>query len=173
MSTSPRTGPSKLQPCARLCHVIQWPNFPGFGFHLASKFDRSGYFIEGIVDGSPASYSGLRNDDKIIEVNQELVTSLSRAKVSGRFNFILAFIAAAQVAKRIKNSPGGELTLLVVDAEAEKWYTQQGLSYSDRKLFISTRSPSSKPPTNVNLHRLYPSLSNLYLEEYVNMTQLQ
>lgn len=67
---------------SRLCVIKQWPDFQGFGFNLTSKSGRHGHFVEGIDAESPASYSGLKNGDKIIEVNGEVITTLPHSQVT-------------------------------------------------------------------------------------------
>ena len=84
---SPTEGPITEQPCARLCVVKQWPDFQGFGFNLTSKSGRPGHFVECIDSESPAAYAGLKNSDKIIEVNSEVITSYPHAQVSSFANY--------------------------------------------------------------------------------------
>lgn len=53
----------------RICRIKKRKNFVGYGFNLETKNDDRCHFI-GIVDpNSPASQSGLRGGDKIIEIN--------------------------------------------------------------------------------------------------------
>lgn len=55
-------------PCPRLCHLIKWPDFDGYGFNLHAEKNKSGQFIGKVDDDSPAVLAGLREGDKIIEV---------------------------------------------------------------------------------------------------------
>lgn len=53
----------------RICRIKKRKNFVGYGFNLETKNEDRCQFI-GIVDSySPASQSGLRSGDKIIEIN--------------------------------------------------------------------------------------------------------
>lgn len=53
----------------RICRIKKRKNFNGYGFNLESKSESRCRYI-GIVDSnSPASSSGLRGGDKIIEIN--------------------------------------------------------------------------------------------------------
>ena len=56
-------------PPPRLCHVIKRPDFPGYGFNLHAERTRPGQFIGKVDEGSPAEAAGLREGDRIVEVN--------------------------------------------------------------------------------------------------------
>lgn len=59
--------PSSSQP--RLCHVIKVKDFDGYGFNLHAEKGKPGQYIGKVDDGSPAELAGLRQGDRIIEVN--------------------------------------------------------------------------------------------------------
>ncbi|KAL3842524.1 hypothetical protein ACJMK2_020528 [Sinanodonta woodiana] len=92
----------------RLCHICKWPEFQGYGFNLHS--DKSGQFIGKIDDGSPAEVAGLREGDRIIEVNGVNIESENNT----------------QVITRIKEG-GDETTLLVVDKAADNYYKSNNI----------------------------------------------
>lgn len=57
-------------PAPRLCHLIKWPDFDGYGFNLHSEKTKSNCQYVGKVDNSsPAQAAGLREGDRIVEVN--------------------------------------------------------------------------------------------------------
>lgn len=92
-------------PKPRLCHLIKWEDFNGFGFNLHAEKIKQGQFIGKVDEGSPAESAGLREGDRIIEVNGVNVSNENHK----------------QVVERIKAIPN-ETKMLVVDQEAEKYY---------------------------------------------------
>lgn len=56
--------PRELRP--RLCHLRKGPQ--GYGFNLHSDKSRPGQYIRSVDPGSPAAHSGLRAQDRLIEV---------------------------------------------------------------------------------------------------------
>jgi len=54
---------------ARLCHVIKREDFDGYGFNLHAEKGKPGQYIGKVDDESPAEVAGLRQGDRIIEVN--------------------------------------------------------------------------------------------------------
>ncbi|XP_065165719.1 Na(+)/H(+) exchange regulatory cofactor NHE-RF2 [Atheta coriaria] len=54
---------------SRLCHIAKWDHFDGYGFDLHAEKGKPGQFIGKVDDGSPAQAAGLRQGDRIIEVN--------------------------------------------------------------------------------------------------------
>lgn len=61
--------PRELRP--RLCHLQKGPQ--GYGFNLHSDKSRPGQYIRSVDPGSPAAHSGLRVQDRLIEVLQPLM----------------------------------------------------------------------------------------------------
>ena len=56
-------------PRPRLCHIAKRDDFNGYGFNLHAQKAKPGQYI-GIVDaGSPAEVAGLKEGDRIVEVN--------------------------------------------------------------------------------------------------------
>lgn len=60
------TADSKL---TRLCHVIKRDDFDGYGFNLHAEKGKPGQYIGKVDDDSPAEVAGLKQGDRIIEVN--------------------------------------------------------------------------------------------------------
>uniref|UniRef100_A0AAA9TW84 NHERF family PDZ scaffold protein 2 n=1 Tax=Bos taurus TaxID=9913 RepID=A0AAA9TW84_BOVIN len=63
----------------RLCHLRKGPQ--GYGFNLHSDKSRPGQYIRSVDPGSPAAHSGLRAQDRLIEVNGQNVEGLRHAEV--------------------------------------------------------------------------------------------
>lgn len=82
----------------RLCHVIKVDDFDGYGFNLHAEKGKQGQYIGKVDDGSPAERSGLRQGDRIIEVNGVNIGNETHK----------------QVVQRIK-AIASEVQLLVVD----------------------------------------------------------
>ncbi|XP_035893526.1 Na(+)/H(+) exchange regulatory cofactor NHE-RF3 [Anopheles stephensi] len=94
-STSPKYEP-------RLCHVVKRPDFDGYGFNLHAEKGRPGQYIGKVDDGSPAESAGLRQGDRIIEVNGQNITTETHKKV-------------VELIKAVPN----ETRLLVIDPRAD------------------------------------------------------
>lgn len=82
----------------RLCHVIKRDDFDGYGFNLHAEKGKPGQYIGKVDDNSPAEASGLRQGDRIIEVNGVNIGNETHK----------------QVVQRIK-AIANEVRLLVVD----------------------------------------------------------
>ncbi len=87
---------------ARLCHVTKRPDFDGYGFNLHAEKGRPGQYIGKVDEGSPAESAGLRQGDRIVEVNAVNIGTESHK----------------QVVERIKSVPN-ETRLLVIDPKAD------------------------------------------------------
>lgn len=90
---------------ARLCHIIQWKHFDGYGFNLHAEKGKPGQYIGKVDEGSPAEAAGLKQGDRIIEVNGVNISNENHK----------------QVVQRIKAIPN-QTKLLVVDSEADKYF---------------------------------------------------
>lgn len=102
-SKTPQTnGTADLKYEARLCHVVKRADFDGYGFNLHAEKGRPGQYIGKVDDGSPAESAGLRQGDRIIEVNGTNITSETHKKV-------------VELIKAVPN----ETRLLVIDPRAE------------------------------------------------------
>lgn len=99
-ATPPPSSDLKYE--ARLCHVVKRADFDGYGFNLHAEKGRPGQYIGKVDDGSPAESAGLRQGDRIIEVNGTNITTETHKKV----------------VELIKGVPN-ETKLLVIDPRAE------------------------------------------------------
>lgn len=78
MSSLPDDAPSP-----RLCIIVKWPDFEGYGFNLHAEKSKPGQYIGKVDDNSPAEAAGLREDDRIIEVNGVNIANENHKQVSG------------------------------------------------------------------------------------------
>ena len=68
----------------RLCQLKIWPDFPGYGFNLHAEKGKSAQFIGKIDPKSPAEAAGLREGDRIMEVNGVSVVNETHSEVVKR-----------------------------------------------------------------------------------------
>ena len=94
----------------RLCALRIWPDFQGYGFNLHAEKGKPGQFIGKVDAGSPSEVAGLKEGDRILEVNGNPVAQDSHA----------------QVVQKIK-SRDDQTDLLVVDKEADEYYKDRGI----------------------------------------------
>nr|ACO15739.1 Na+/H+ exchange regulatory cofactor NHE-RF2 [Caligus clemensi] len=103
----------KIEGKPRLCKLTMWSDFDGYGFNLHAEKSRPGQYVGKVDDGSPAGAAGLREGDRIIEVNGFNISSENHK----------------HVVSRIKSIPN-ETDLLVVDKETDRIYGESGLVIS-------------------------------------------
>ena len=78
-SLSPKLNKLKLDesaPKPRLCHLKKWPHFQGYGFNLHAERSKMGQHIGKVDADSPADPAGLKEGDRIIEVNFVNISNL-------------------------------------------------------------------------------------------------
>ncbi len=97
-------------PRPRNCHIVKRPDFQGYGFNLHAEKARPGQFIGKVDENSPAEDAGLREGDRIIEVNGVNISQENHK----------------QVVQRIK-AISNETSLLVVDKSTDEYYKKQGI----------------------------------------------
>ncbi|XP_044256456.1 Na(+)/H(+) exchange regulatory cofactor NHE-RF2 [Tribolium madens] len=68
-------------PKARLCHIKKWDHFDGYGFNLHAEKGKPGQYIGKVDDNSPAEAAGLRQGDRILEVNGEPIANKTHKQV--------------------------------------------------------------------------------------------
>lgn len=96
----------KLVP--RLCHIVRWSDFNGYGFNLHAEKGKAGQFIGKVDEGSPAEAAGLKQGDRIVEVNGTNIGNENHQQVVGRIK-----------------AGGEETRLLVVDPETDQHYKDE------------------------------------------------
>ncbi|NXN96368.1 NHRF3 protein, partial [Rhinopomastus cyanomelas] len=92
----------------RICKMVKGPS--GFGFNLNMIKNKPGLFITKVQEQGPADAAGVENDDFLVEVNGENVTSESYDKVVARIQ-----------------ESGDRLTLLVCSKDAYKHFQGQNI----------------------------------------------
>jgi len=108
-----------LVPQPRLCHIKKWPHFDGFGFTLQTDKKEAVQIIGKIDEGSPAEAAGLKNGDRIIEINGVNVTRENHT----------------QVVERIR--AGGEVTnLLVADNSCQEYHDDHDIVIRSSLMYI-------------------------------------
>ena len=88
----------------RKCLVKKWPDFSGYGFNLHAERGKAGQYVGKVDEGSPAEAAGLKDGDRIVEVNDVNIGNENHQ----------------QVVTRIK-AGGEQVTLLVVDKVADEY----------------------------------------------------
>lgn len=94
-------------PRPRHCTVTKTPSFDGYGFNLHAEKARPGQFIGKVDPGSPAEAAGMKEGDRIVEVNGVNISHENHK----------------QVVQRIK-AVEDETRLLLIDNEVEAYYKQ-------------------------------------------------
>lgn len=122
---SPQADESARYP-PRLCHLCKWADFDGYGFNLHAEKDKPGQYIGSVDPDSPAETGGLKENDRIIEVNGENIEAQTHSVVI----------------QKIK-AGGDRTTMLVVDREADEYYKGRGITVSStmRHAIVCTTPP--------------------------------
>ena len=100
------------EPRPRLCHLRRWPDFAGYGFNLHSERTKAGQYIGKVDQNSPAESAGLRENDRIIEVNLVLIGNENHKQVVSRIK---------EGVTRNGTKYPGEVILLVLDSAADEY----------------------------------------------------
>ena len=98
-----------------MSYLYKVDDFDGYGFNLCKIKGREGQFISNIELGSPADRGGLREGDRLVEVNGENIENKSHKKV----------------VKRIKELKG-EVSLLLVDSACDDYLRKQKIKLSGK-----------------------------------------
>ena len=98
-----------------MCYLYKVDDFDGYGFNLCKIKEREGQFISNIELGSPANRGGLREGDRLVEVNGENIETKSHKKV----------------VKRIKELKG-EVSLLLVDPACDNYLRKEKIKLSGK-----------------------------------------
>ncbi|XP_046367997.1 Na(+)/H(+) exchange regulatory cofactor NHE-RF2-like isoform X4 [Haliotis rufescens] len=132
----------------RLCHLLKWPDFNGYGFNLHAEKGKAGQYIGKVDDGSPARAAGLKDGDRIVEVNGVNIGNENHQ----------------QVVSRVK-AGGEETRLLVVDNETDQHYKdERKVVRGDLPEVVTIHSPShdtepeQDPPSYTDVHDEEPVL---------------
>ncbi|XP_055318273.1 Na(+)/H(+) exchange regulatory cofactor NHE-RF2 [Sitodiplosis mosellana] len=72
----------------RLCHMVKRADFDGYGFNLHAEKGKPGQYIGKVDDNSPAETAGLKQGDRIIEVNGVNIGNETHKQVVARIKAI-------------------------------------------------------------------------------------
>lgn len=125
-----KSHPERRELRPRLCAMKKGPN--GYGFNLHSDKSRPGQFIRAVDPDSPAEASGLREQDRIVEVNGVCVEGKQHGDV------VTAIKAG-----------GDETKLLVVDKETDEFFKKCKVTPSSEHL----NGPLPEPFTNGEIQK--------------------
>uniref|UniRef100_A0A8C1KP15 Na(+)/H(+) exchange regulatory cofactor NHE-RF n=1 Tax=Cyprinus carpio TaxID=7962 RepID=A0A8C1KP15_CYPCA len=113
LSVSSKESKNELRP--RLCHMKKGAT--GYGFNLHTEKSKPGQYIRAVDEDSPAEKSGLRPQDKIVQVNGIAVHTMQHSEV----------VAAIKTG-------GDETRLLVVDPETDAFFSSCGVLPTEKHL---------------------------------------
>ncbi|EPY84948.1 Na(+)/H(+) exchange regulatory cofactor NHE-RF1 [Camelus ferus] len=128
MVSSQTAAQRELRP--RLCAMKRGPN--GYGFNLHSDKSKPGQFIRSVDPDSPAEASGLRAQDRIVEVNGVCMEGKQHGDV----------VSAIKAG-------GDEAKLLVVDKETDEFFKKCKVIPSQEHL----NGPLPEPFTNGEIRK--------------------
>ncbi|KAK2144183.1 hypothetical protein LSH36_779g02005 [Paralvinella palmiformis] len=116
-------------PRPRQCNIKKWQGFNGYGFNLHAEKGKAGQYIGKVDQHSPADLAGLKEGDRIVEVNGTNISNENHQ----------------QVVQRIKANPN-ETRLLVVDHETDEYYKEKKMVIrSDLPTVLVGESPDKNP----------------------------
>lgn len=101
----------EMGPSPRLCIMHQWAHFDGYGFNLHAETDKPGQYIGKVDADSPAEAAGMKEGDRIVEVNG--------VNVQGEDH--------TEVVARIKSQPS-KVEMLLIDPAGAEYYRERGIT---------------------------------------------
>merc|ERR1712154_347574 len=104
------TAMSQHKHAPRECRVVKSEEYVGYGFNLYQEKNKPGQYIGRIEPGSPADKAGLKENDRLVEVN----------------NVNIAGENHKQVVARIK-SRSTETVLLVADEACDQYHRDKAI----------------------------------------------
>lgn len=124
----------KDAPRPRLCHLVKREDFWGYGFNLHAERNKVGQYVGKIDDGSPAALSGMKEHDRIVEVNGVNIGNENHK----------------QVVERIKTNPN-EAQLLVVDRNTDNFYKERNIVIKGTlPTVLYLKTPTLEEEANLN-----------------------
>ena len=70
-----------VPPKPRLCHLSRSDLKQEFGFNLFKRRDVEGQFVGGVESGSAAHQAGLREEDRVVELDGDNIENKSHKKL--------------------------------------------------------------------------------------------
>ncbi|CAH1393664.1 unnamed protein product [Nezara viridula] len=120
----------------RLCQIFKCDNFDGYGFNLYAEKTKPGQYIGKVDEGSPAEAAGLKEGDRIIEVNAVNIANENHK----------------QVVQRIKALPH-VTTLLVIDAAGDEYYRTKNIVLKSSLPFV-VHLQNSPDPSKIGFNEM-------------------
>ncbi|KAH8297011.1 hypothetical protein KR044_003316 [Drosophila immigrans] len=125
------TPPTLPPGVTKTCHIVKRPDFDGYGFNLHSEKVKPGQFIGKVDANSPAESAGLKEGDRILEVNGVSIGSETHKQVVARI-------------KAIAN----EVRLLLIDVDGKAVDIMPPMA--DTTSTCASESPAASPIVNGN-----------------------
>ena len=162
-STSTPTPTPNNEVELRMCHLLTWPHFDGYGFFV--YYTREGCFVKDVEANSPAQLGGLLAADRILEINgkrvrdikdRELVvkeidklkrggggtgtfgttkssSGTSAMRSRSAYSVVSSPTATTATATTATSTPGEYLNLLVADKASYEWLVARKVDVSSAK----------------------------------------
>ncbi|CAF1569314.1 unnamed protein product [Rotaria magnacalcarata] len=107
-------------PVARLCRIRKFATSPFYGFFLCGDPKKLGrVFISDIIKHSPAAVCGLRDGDRVIEINGSSIDGLIYETILDKIKYHMG---------------RDDLELLVLDKKSVQWYRERHYPITSRTL---------------------------------------
>lgn len=142
-------GRSSNEPRARLCHLRRWPNFIGYGFNLHCEKTKPGQYIGKVDPDSPAESAGLRENDRIVEVNFVPIGNENHKQVVTRIK---------EGVSRNNSKYTEEVILLVLDPEADDYYKSKSIIVRSSDPNVEKRQTENRDVTGEIEREKHPRL---------------
>ncbi|CAF3937830.1 unnamed protein product [Rotaria sordida] len=140
------------EPRPRLCHLHRWPDFSGYGFNLHSEKSKPGQYIGKVDPNSPAVSAGLREKDRIIEVNSVPIGNENHKQVVQRIK---------EGVTRNGTKYPEEVILLVLDPDADEYYKSRSILVKSSDPNVEKCETKNPDETNHSDHSPYSSNRNI------------
>lgn len=152
MSTDKDDFQQVAEPTVRLCVLRTWPrHFDGYGFNLHAEKSKpavgsgGGQYIGKVDIGSPAESAGLREGDRIVQVDGVDIEGKSHSTVVALIKKEHGNEAAADDDDDPDNAVS-RTSLLVVDRRADTYYREKGIRvHSDMGLQVLVLRTPEEP----------------------------
>ncbi|XP_034103509.1 Na(+)/H(+) exchange regulatory cofactor NHE-RF1 [Drosophila albomicans] len=130
------TPPTLPPGVTKTCHIVKRTDFDGYGFNLHSEKVKPGQFIGKVDANSPAEAAGLKEGDRILEVNGVSIGSETHKQVVARI-------------KAISN----EVRLLLIDVDGKAIDIKSDTTSASACASASaSASPSASPAASPTLN---------------------
>ncbi len=143
-------------PKPRICHLKKWPHFQGYGFNLHAEKSKLSQHIGKVDARSPAESAGLREGDRIIEVNNVNIHKETHQQVVKRIRSGL---------ERDDQLFDDEVLLFVIDKQGEEYYKNLNIVLKRDFPNVIRLKTASAPPSPANSPTTTPKTTESSPEE--------